>query len=457
MKRENEHRPAYLRLYERLRGEIVRGDYPFGARMPSKRQLAEEEGLSVVTVEHAYALLTDEGYLEARRRSGHYVQFHDTDGVVPSAPVKPAAIPAGERADFPFSVLSRVMRRVISEYGEQLLEKSPNNGCDAMVRLYALASEVQSLLAQADWVLDQSFPQSAVGQYLDYNAETRALTRLPAAKAAGVLRFSAPSAAVTDYEIDAGSVAMTSGGVRFETTEKATLAKGETYVDVPASAVEAGASGNAIAGAIHLMSVYPVGITQCTNPEAFSGGSDEESDEKLRERVLASYKRLPNGANAAFYEQEAMSFPNVAAAKAVGRARGIGTVDVYVSTHAGAPDKKLLGEIEAVLQKKREIAVDVEVKAPTEKTVNMSAELTAEQGWTMQEITDAATAALQAYFTGERLGEAVYTAKLASILYGVEGVKNCHLLTPDEDVSVSATELPVLGTVTITEIGAGEA
>jgi len=196
----------------------------------------------------------------------------------------------------------------------------PNDGCDAMVRLYALASEVLSLLAQADWVLDQSFPQTAVGQYLDYHAETRALTRLPAAKAAGVLRFSAPSAAVTDYEIDAGSVAMTSGGVRFETTKKAVLLKGETYVDVPASAVEAGVSGNAIAGAIHLMSVYPVGITQCTNPEAFSGGSDEESDEKLRERVLASYKRLPNGANAAFYEQEAMSFPNVAAAKAGGEA-----------------------------------------------------------------------------------------------------------------------------------------
>ena len=51
----------------------------------------------------------------------------------------------------------------------------------------------------------------------------------------------------------------------------------------------------------------------------------------------------------------------------------------------------------------------------------------------------------------------MYTAKLASILYGVEGVKNCHLLTPSADVSVSATELPVLGTVTITELGAGEA
>ena len=332
----------------------------------------------------------------------------------------------------------------------------PNDGCDMMVRLYALAAEVQSLLAQADWVLDQSFPQTAQGQYLDYHAETRALTRLPAAKAAGVLRFSAPSAAVTDYEIEAGSVAMTTGGVRFETTEKATLQKGETYVDVPARAVEAGANGNAIADAAHIMSVYPVGITQCTNPEAFSGGSGEESDEKLRERVMESYKRLPNGANAAFYEQEAMSFPNVAAAKAVGRARGIGTVDVYVSTHAGAPGEALLGEIEAALQRKREIAVDVEVKAPTEKTVNVTAELTAEQGWTMREITDAAQEALQAYFTGERLGEPVYRAKLASILYGVPGVKNYHLLAPAADVPAGATELPVLGTVTLTEIGASE-
>ncbi len=334
---------------------------------------------------------------------------------------------------------------------------TPNDGCDLMVRLYALASEVQALLAQADWVLDQSFPQTARGMYLDYHAQTRAITRLPATKAEGVLRFSAPAAAAADYPVEKGSTVMTAAGVRFETTEAAVLRRGSSYVDVPAVAAEAGADGNAIAGAVHIMSVYPVGITQCSNPEAFAGGSDEESDEALRLRILESFKRLPNGANAAFYELEAMGFSGVAAAKAVGRARGIGTVDVYVSTHAGTPSDELLVEIEAVLQKKREIAVDVEVKAPTEKTVDIRAELTAEQGWTMQEITDAATAALQAYFTGERLGESVYAAKLASILYGVEGVKNCHLLGPAEDVDVGATELPVLGTVTLTEIGEGEA
>ena len=333
----------------------------------------------------------------------------------------------------------------------------PSEGCDSAVRLYALAAELQSLLMQADWVLDQSFPQTAQGTYLDYHAETRGITRGAAEKAAGVIRFAAADKVTAACPIEKGTVCMTAEGVRFETTEDAAIAVGSQWVDVPAQAAEAGAGGNVIAGTVTLLSAMPVGVVQCTNPAAFSGGCDAESDEALRGRVLASYQRLPNGANAAYYEQEAMRYPGVAAAKAVGRARGIGTVNVVIATHAGVPDAALLAAVEMDLQKKREIAVDVEVKAPTEKTVNMSAELTAEQGWTMQEITDAATAALQAYFTGERLGEAVYMAKLANILYGVEGVKNCHLLTPDEDVSVSATELPVLGTVTITEIGAGEA
>ena len=64
----------------------------------------------------------------------------------------------------------------------------PNDGCDAMVRLYALASEVQSLLAQADWVLDQSFPQTAVGQSADDLAPGEVRIRAAAAGTEIVLR-----------------------------------------------------------------------------------------------------------------------------------------------------------------------------------------------------------------------------------------------------------------------------
>ena len=194
---------------------------------------------------------------------------------------------------------------------------APSEGCDSAVRLYALAAELQSLLMQADWVLDQSFPQTAQGMYLDYHAETRGITRAAAEKAVGTLRFAAADKVTAACPIEKGTVCMTAEGVRFETTEDAAIAVGSQWVDVPAQAAEAGVGGNVIAGTVTLLSAMPVGVVQCTNPAAFSGGCDAESDEALRGRVLASYQRLPNGANAAYYEQEAMRYPGVAAAKAV--------------------------------------------------------------------------------------------------------------------------------------------
>lgn len=328
----------------------------------------------------------------------------------------------------------------------------PSEGCDSAVRLYALAAELQSLLIQADWVLDQSFPQTAQGMYLDYHAETRGITRGAAEKAAGVIRFAAADKVTAACPIEKGTVCMTAEGVRFETTEDAAIAVGSQWVDVPAQAAEAGAGGNVIAGTVTLLSAMPVGVVQCTNPAAFSGGCDAESDEALRGRVLASYQRLPNGANAAYYEQEAMRYPGVAAAKAVGRARGIGTVNVVIATHAGVPDAALLAAVETDLQKKREIAVDVKVLAPTVETVAVTAALKAAPGYTFAEAKAGAQSALEALFTGGLLGKSVTTARLLTLLCGVEGVENVHLTAPAADVAVGSTELPMLGTVTISEL-----
>lgn len=328
----------------------------------------------------------------------------------------------------------------------------PSEGCDSAVRLYALAAELQSLLMQADWVLDQSFPQTAQGTYLDYHAETRGITRAAAEKAAGTLRFAAADKVTAACPIEKGTVCMTAEGVRFETTEDAAIAVGSQWADVPAQAVEAGAGGNVIAGTVTLLSAMPVGVVQCTNPAAFSGGCDAESDEALRGRVLASYQRLPNGANAAYYEQEAMRYPGVAAAKAVGRARGIGTVNVVIATHAGVPDAALLAAVETDLQKKREIAVDVKVLAPAVETVVVTATLKAAPGYTFAEAKAGAQSALEALFTGELLGKSVTTARLLTLLCGVEGVENVHLTAPAADVAVGSTELPMLGTVTISEL-----
>lgn len=124
---------AYLQVYEQLREDIAAGVYPFGSRLPSKRLLAEELGISLVTAEHAYSLLCDEGYAEARERSGYFVCFREGDVFLPAtAPVSPIPHTAGAGSEFPFSVIAKTMRRVLSEHGEAVMVKSENVGCELL-------------------------------------------------------------------------------------------------------------------------------------------------------------------------------------------------------------------------------------------------------------------------------------------------------------------------------------
>ena len=108
---------------------------------------------------------------------------------------------------------------------------------DMAVRLYAVAAQIYGLYVQAEWVDRQCFPQTAVGEFLDKHAQLRGLERRAATVATGAIRFSTDSAAATDLVIPAGTVCLTAGAVRFETTQEAVLAAGSTSVDVPAQAV----------------------------------------------------------------------------------------------------------------------------------------------------------------------------------------------------------------------------
>ena len=179
---------------------------------------------------------------------------------------------------------------------------------DMAVRLYAVAAQLYALYVQADWVGRQCFPQTAQGDYLDKHAQLRGLERRAATAAVGVLSFETDHPPEADLSIPEGTVCMTAAQVRFETTEAGVLKAGQTSAQVRARAVEPGAAGNAAAGTVRAMAVAPVGVSRCTNPEAFSGGLDAEGDESLRERVLETFRRMPNGANAAFTSRRPSPF-----------------------------------------------------------------------------------------------------------------------------------------------------
>lgn len=130
---DKEKRPVYLQIYNLIRDDILNEILPFNSKLPSIRILAEELTISTITVEHAYALLCDEGYIEARERSGYFVIFRADDGFVsaPTSNIIRRVQPSNHietNTDFPFSVLAKTMRKVISDAGEGMLERSPNLG-----------------------------------------------------------------------------------------------------------------------------------------------------------------------------------------------------------------------------------------------------------------------------------------------------------------------------------------
>lgn len=124
--------PAYLQLYYLLRDDIVAGVFRANEKLPSKRVLADETGVSTVTVEHAYALLSDEGYIEPRERSGYFVVFNAGDGYFAPQPVSVTyerRAAETKESEFPMSVLKKAMRTVLNDCGEAILCRPPNAGC----------------------------------------------------------------------------------------------------------------------------------------------------------------------------------------------------------------------------------------------------------------------------------------------------------------------------------------
>ena len=133
---EKKNKFAYIQLYEQIREDIVKGVLSYGTKLPSKRLLAEETDTSVITVEHTYSILCEEGYIESRERSGYFVIYQEKDfwssgDSAERKSVKNDTISytQGVKCDFPFSVLSKTMRKVLAEYREEILVKSPNQGC----------------------------------------------------------------------------------------------------------------------------------------------------------------------------------------------------------------------------------------------------------------------------------------------------------------------------------------
>ncbi|MBQ9993899.1 MAG: PLP-dependent aminotransferase family protein [Clostridia bacterium] len=127
----------YYELYGRLKESILSGEYKANEKLPSKRVMADRSGYSLITVEHAYYMLEDEGYIYSRERRGYFVCEIDApfSDAASSSEVQIMHLPEPDAAiqqDFEYSVWFRTVRKVISEQGDRLFAKAPGKGCEVL-------------------------------------------------------------------------------------------------------------------------------------------------------------------------------------------------------------------------------------------------------------------------------------------------------------------------------------
>jgi GntR family transcriptional regulator/MocR family aminotransferase len=136
--------PKYLEIYEELKKDITDGIYQNGGKIPGKRTMADNKGVSVITVEHAYELLTEEGYIESRERSGYYVIYSAGD-FFPGAysghtPALGRTVFEEEKENtasdssgsFSPSIYAKTARKVLSDNPKAVMEKSPAFGNESL-------------------------------------------------------------------------------------------------------------------------------------------------------------------------------------------------------------------------------------------------------------------------------------------------------------------------------------
>jgi len=131
-------------------------------------------------------------------------------------------------------------------------------------------------------VYNSAFVDTAEGHSLDKVALYIGITRRPATRATGTVKFTGDDNTV----IDEGFLLETEDGVQFETTEEATIETGTAEAGI--RALEPGTDSNVPASTITEI-VNPIeGLDSATNEAATEGGLNKETDAELRQRYIDS-------------------------------------------------------------------------------------------------------------------------------------------------------------------------
>lgn len=306
------------------------------------------------------------------------------------------------------------------------------------------------------------FPEWSYGEYLDLHAKRVALTRRSAGYAYAKLEIEGvPGTIIPAGFAFAVPSVNSQPAIEFRTEEAVEIAEnGKATVGV--LAVLSGTGGNVPADAIVLM-VSPIrGITAIKNPEKASGGTEEESDDSLRARIM----EIEQGLDTSFvgcdadYIRWSKEVPGVGASFVIANwnPEVKNSVKLVVLDANGEPANDHILELvynhimspEDRLSRKAPIGAILTVVAPVMKGIAYSLSAVLEDGYGVGTVADSIVAAIQQYYIKAKAEGLVQYIHIHAIITRTPGIYDFTRLTMNggiENIAIALDEYP--GTISI--------
>ena len=201
-------------------------------------------------------------------------------------------------------------------------------------------------------MIESSLVSYAAGDWLDIKAADYGKSRKEATKTKGYITIYRN---ITDesLSISHGHMFQATDGKRYYAAEDVLIPAGQEIGKVLVEAARTGSIYNLKSGMITNSMIYLPGVEKIINEEGwiFEEGTDEETDEKLRERCLNSYAELAERTVEQKLKNVAESVNGVIAAEVVAdHPRGQGTVDIYITGSAGSATPELIEKVTAAIE-----------------------------------------------------------------------------------------------------------
>jgi uncharacterized phage protein gp47/JayE len=310
-------------------------------------------------------------------------------------------------------------------------------------------------LQYIDWLALQLLPDTAETVWLDRhghiwltNADGSTGRKL-ATQASGTADFVTSASSVL---VPNGTLLSYSTGVTYQTT--ADIQTDATGLPTPAPivAIDPGTIGNLDPGTVLALQSQLTGIVDSITVDTLDGGTDDETDDELRARVLQRIREPPMGGDADDYVAWAESVAGVTRAWCAPMEMGVGTVSVRFmmddlrASNGGFPLQTDVDAVSAYLDTVRPVTVkECYVLAPLKQPIdfdiaNLNPDTTAVRAAIEQAILDM----LYQYATP---GQTIYAAWKFSAVLGAAGVVSFDMTTVEDDMMPDAGHMATLGDI----------